>query len=263
MVWKVPSSQPGSDEMYRVYRNLDNTCSGCELYCNHCSVCTHEFKCTCLDYVSHGNMCKHIHAVTSTHMVIDETNRRLIPRVEDELEALCDIANDTCDLGTDVEKSDMWKPVCTNLKTCLERLSSVNVSANIIDHGLKFLELLRKELQSTSPPPVSSSPSHFVSSPVPSTPVPSTSVLSTPITPATGSRLSFTPLSNVPGTPNKKVAVQRRLLYFRSTKKKPVKKTRNLSKPTFYQQASYLANFTFGPDYDVVNVHARDFDHSY
>lgn len=258
--WKVPSAQPGSEDFYHVSRNAENTCSGCELYCNLCSVCIHEFKCTCLDYVSHGNMCKHIHAVASTHLVFDESDRRLAQRVEEGIEALCNLGVGNCDVGAEVEKNDMWKPVCENLKTCLDRLSGVNVSSNVIDHGLKFLELLRKEMQAVPSP--TSSPTSSPSPTVPPTPTHPV-IPSTPTTPASGSRNSFTPLSKTPHSANKKVSTQRRLLNFRSTKKKPVKKARNLAKPTFYQQSSYLANFALGPDYDVLNVHANEFDHSY
>ncbi|KAK3909793.1 Zinc finger transcription factor family protein 17, partial [Frankliniella fusca] len=244
MAWKVPSSQPGSDQFYNVTRNADNTCSGCLPYCNHCSVCAHEFKCSCLDFVSHGNMCKHIHAVASTHMVFFECERRP-GNLNHAIEVLC-LATENVNVGNEVEQNDMWNPVCDSIKTCLDRLSGVNVSEQLFDGSLKFLELLRKELQNVSA---------TSTSPLPSSP-------STPLRTRTENPSMFTPHST-PGSNNRRFSTQRRLVNFCSTKKKPVKKTRNLAKPTFNQQGSYIASFSFGRDQEVMNIHARDFDHIY
>lgn len=58
--------------------------------------------------------------------------------------------NDYCNLEADGDVQE-WNPLCDNLKTCLEQLRVVDVSAEVVDQGLKFLQLLQKELLRSSP----------------------------------------------------------------------------------------------------------------
>ncbi|KAK3923510.1 PKS-NRPS hybrid synthetase [Frankliniella fusca] len=140
--WIVPSRQPGLESFYTVTRNLSNSCSGCELYCKHCRVCIHEFSCSCHDFLTHGNMCKHIHAVASSFIVfIEKFGVSSKEKVMDEVAAVCLIGNDNCDIGKEVEEDDIWKPICMNLKTFLNRLADKKVSKELLEGGLKFIEL--------------------------------------------------------------------------------------------------------------------------
>ena len=51
--WKVDSS---------VTRVMVDSCS-CYLRCRTCGVCVHIFMCTCMDFILHATVCKHIHFV--------------------------------------------------------------------------------------------------------------------------------------------------------------------------------------------------------
>lgn len=59
--WLFPSDN-ASDLYYEVKReNKKEKC--CDLSCESCKACRHDFKCSCLDYLINWNMCKHIHKV--------------------------------------------------------------------------------------------------------------------------------------------------------------------------------------------------------
>lgn len=60
-VWQVHSSVP-SPGRYTVQRNCNSDCSGCPLSCPVCSVCIHQFVCSCVSNLIRGNFCKHTHA---------------------------------------------------------------------------------------------------------------------------------------------------------------------------------------------------------
>lgn len=64
--WLCPSEI--SNEVYHEVRRDDdsprskgNRC--CDLVCQSCNACLHEYKCTCLDYTVNLNMCNHIHRI--------------------------------------------------------------------------------------------------------------------------------------------------------------------------------------------------------
>ena len=40
----------------------DDSCS-CSLRCHTCGVCVHIFMCTCMDFILHATVCKHIHFI--------------------------------------------------------------------------------------------------------------------------------------------------------------------------------------------------------
>ena len=40
---------------------VNNNCDQCQMTCNECGVCAHEFHCTCTDFLLKSNICKHIH----------------------------------------------------------------------------------------------------------------------------------------------------------------------------------------------------------
>ena len=65
---KSASSQQASSQQtyYSVEKQLE-VCS-CKLRCNSCNVCIHQYSCTCMDFLIHSTVCKHIHLVViSSH----------------------------------------------------------------------------------------------------------------------------------------------------------------------------------------------------
>ena len=55
--------QSGSSKQnnYSVQKQLE-ACS-CKLRCKACDICVHQYTCTCIDYILHSTICKHIHLV--------------------------------------------------------------------------------------------------------------------------------------------------------------------------------------------------------
>ena len=58
-VWDVTSSH-GNDN-YRVTMENEVCPVNCRLRYNDCNICVHFYSCTCQDYTTIGNICKHIH----------------------------------------------------------------------------------------------------------------------------------------------------------------------------------------------------------
>ena len=59
-IWQMKPTTP-QQAYYLVEKKLDN-CS-CKLHCRSCDVCVHMFSCTCMDFLIHSTVCKHIHLV--------------------------------------------------------------------------------------------------------------------------------------------------------------------------------------------------------
>lgn len=69
-VWQVglfSAESLGIIEMYVVQKCENKECSsqtdGCELLCQRCQSCFHEYQCLCQDYSASQNMCVHVHAL--------------------------------------------------------------------------------------------------------------------------------------------------------------------------------------------------------
>jgi len=60
-LWKIKPSVSSRCDPYLVKKQLDS-CS-CHLRCSTCDVCVHMYSCTCMDYLIHSTVCKHIHLV--------------------------------------------------------------------------------------------------------------------------------------------------------------------------------------------------------
>ena len=58
-VWDVTSSH-GNDK-YRVTMENEVCPVNCRLRCNDWNISVHSYSCTCQDYTTIGNICKHIH----------------------------------------------------------------------------------------------------------------------------------------------------------------------------------------------------------
>jgi len=61
--WKIKPSVSSRNDPYIVKKQLDNC--HCHLRCSSCDVCVHMYSCTCMDYLIHSTVCKHIHLVNT------------------------------------------------------------------------------------------------------------------------------------------------------------------------------------------------------
>ena len=59
--WKV-ESQTSPGKHYIVEKLQDSSCQ-CQILCNFCGVCAHQYSCTCIDAVLYSTVCKHVHLV--------------------------------------------------------------------------------------------------------------------------------------------------------------------------------------------------------
>ena len=59
-IWTVKSAS-SQQTYYSVEKKLE-VCS-CKLRCKDCNVCIHQYSCTCMDFLIHSTICKHIHLV--------------------------------------------------------------------------------------------------------------------------------------------------------------------------------------------------------
>ena len=63
--WTVQSSSD-VDEFYNVTKS-EKTCHSCNLKCDDCHACIHDFLCTCSDMSIKHQMCKHIHYICTKY----------------------------------------------------------------------------------------------------------------------------------------------------------------------------------------------------
>ena len=57
--WQVKSNS--SDATYLIRRESEKCQYNRFIKCQLCSICIHNFSCSCEDYIQHGTICKHIH----------------------------------------------------------------------------------------------------------------------------------------------------------------------------------------------------------
>lgn len=71
--WEVESED--GKRKYLVSR-VSEECeeANCQLRCAQCSVCTHQFSCTCIDHMLYSTICKHVHLL-SRFMKVNGTTR--------------------------------------------------------------------------------------------------------------------------------------------------------------------------------------------
>ena len=60
--WRIKPESTSQQQYYRVEKVSNNTCS-CKVRCNKCNICICSYSCTCMDYLIHATICKHIHLV--------------------------------------------------------------------------------------------------------------------------------------------------------------------------------------------------------
>ena len=59
--WNVKSSS--TSDVYTVRQKYEKCPYTCLLICRQCSVCVHQYSCTCLDSITRSTICKHVHLV--------------------------------------------------------------------------------------------------------------------------------------------------------------------------------------------------------
>lgn len=59
--WRVKSEATGN--WYIVLKNKDLCVLKCHFRCSECNVCSHDFSCSCMDFLTKNIPCKHIHFV--------------------------------------------------------------------------------------------------------------------------------------------------------------------------------------------------------
>ena len=73
--WEVKSTT--SSDTYNVTQENKNCPYTCLLKCRLCSVCVHQFSCTCLDSLTRGTICKHVHLVMRFNNTVNKKPEHL------------------------------------------------------------------------------------------------------------------------------------------------------------------------------------------
>ena len=60
--WRIKPESTSQQQYYTVEKVSNNPCS-CKVRCNKCDICICSYSCTCMDYLIHATICKHIHLV--------------------------------------------------------------------------------------------------------------------------------------------------------------------------------------------------------
>ena len=60
-IWQVKSEN--NDLFYKMFKIKDSSRPCFNIMCNECGVCTHQYSCTCMDFLLQTTICKHIHLV--------------------------------------------------------------------------------------------------------------------------------------------------------------------------------------------------------
>ena len=81
-LWRVESVS--KQKAYNVERNSALQCS-CKLSCLTCKVCVHSFTCTCMDFILHATVCKHIHIVCLGTSIDKEAEDTSISTIQNPL----------------------------------------------------------------------------------------------------------------------------------------------------------------------------------
>ena len=69
-LWKVKSSSTKQLQSHYTVEKVLDKCL-CALKCGKCNACVHLYSCTCMDFLIHSTVCKHIHFVK----ILSETSR--------------------------------------------------------------------------------------------------------------------------------------------------------------------------------------------
>ncbi len=101
-------------------------------------------------------MCKHIHAVVLVYLLVGAPldERQLVEREQEGVDQISESDGNLSDVGRDVEARDMWHLLAVNIKNMIDLYSSNHdVPEAVVSAGLRFLEVLRREVPVQQPEP--------------------------------------------------------------------------------------------------------------
>ena len=103
-IWKIKAASLQQTH-YMVEKKLEN-CS-CKLRCSSCDVCIHSYSCTCMDFLIHSTVCKHIHLVK----MLSEDNAQDNDKLEQDKLPPLELDRDSKQMNTEVID---YEPYTTN-----------------------------------------------------------------------------------------------------------------------------------------------------
>ena len=160
--WRVQSSS--TEKCYSV-RRVCNNCE-CKLCCSICNIYVHSYSCTCMDYLIHDTICKHIHLVKMWTISKDLTTGETLDDdalpVNEEISSLdendvdsksdmdCNITslnyfNNHCKLKTSEITSikDRFLTTCKNIELEISKCASVEALRSGEQHLHAAVMILR------------------------------------------------------------------------------------------------------------------------
>uniref|UniRef100_A0A1X7V9Y0 SWIM-type domain-containing protein n=1 Tax=Amphimedon queenslandica TaxID=400682 RepID=A0A1X7V9Y0_AMPQE len=131
--WNVSSSNGHST--YTVTTVMVGNCS-CQLCCHTCGACVHDFTCTCIDFIVHATVCKHIHFIK---MHLDCT----IPTRSEDLSSSIDLnadmqhscaheveeSRDLVETNSAFDENETVQSTDKTTEMCFEEVQKNNVSS--------------------------------------------------------------------------------------------------------------------------------------
>lgn len=117
--WNVSSSNGHST--YTVTKVMVGSCS-CQLRCRTCGVFVHDFTCTCIDFIVHATVCKHIHFIKlHLNSTIPTTSEDLSPSIDLNADMQHAFAEDETVQSTDKTTEIFSVSSVEYLSKCLQR----------------------------------------------------------------------------------------------------------------------------------------------
>lgn len=218
----------GGNDKYFIEKRSSVRC--CQLFCQFCNICIHNYTCTCPDFNIKNTICKHIHYICN----ISEKNPNS-PLATSNIDSLHNVADD------DITK-------------CLGTLGKANVQRkNISEKFLSKFNLVASKVHNTNLKSIDESLLSQMLSQIQNL----ESLLNISLSSTSEQKSSFKEVASV--STNKNIVKQ---LTFHSTKnKKPIKNTQN-TKPTVNEK-KYINSLLSGSDKLLFISSSSVNDHNY
>ena len=127
--WKVLSTTKQSQLPYTVTKVMTQSCS-CSLRCSSCGVCVHTYMCTCMDFILHSTVCKHIHLVEMDKVSKDQEKSSTTANNE-TVDNFISNEYDHSAVGNETEREANEEPDVSSL----QYLSKCLVNSKSTDHA--------------------------------------------------------------------------------------------------------------------------------
>lgn len=151
--WSVLSSD--CSELYTITENIKN-CT-CQLICEECNSCLHQYSCSCIDSAIKWNMCKHIHSLCRFRRESGDNNCEMMPTEVEQQNLLIDeqaeethrLTNYLLKPGTSssnlsfTDKKEIVKKKCTDLIDSLLNSEELDVFLKIVSSVKPTVDALR------------------------------------------------------------------------------------------------------------------------